>query len=218
MSTPGRRGCALATSVAAICAGLFASAASAKTTSSKSSSKPMLAATTTSDCTSVATRQVFSRWGDSALYAAALGGNMEPANQSSWLLFPGATFVTENEPFFLSSSKDGYSLRIPAGSFANAPWLCVGQDFPSARFVVRNTGASSGRLSVDVQYAAADFSVAGNVHVTDIAATSTWAPSAVVSLNLPAGAAYYRVNFTALGSGAVFQMDDLFIDPMRRSL
>ncbi len=62
------------------------------------------------------------------------------------------------------------------------------------------------------------FGTVGNVHVGDITANAKWSPSAIVPLKIPFGAAYYRVNFTALGSGAVFQMDDLFVDPMRRSM
>ena len=184
----------------------------------RSTTTALVAATTSSGCAGVATRPIFRPFGDTSLYAAVVGGTMEPAGQSSWFLWPGASFVAENESYYLNSTTDKYSLRIPTGSFANAPWLCVGEDFPTARFVVKNTGTATGTLSVDVQYASADFSTVGNVHVGDVTAGAKWGPSATLPLKIPPGAAYYRVNFTAFGSGAVFQVDDLFIDPMRRSM
>ena len=159
LNTLAPRRFALAVSVVALGASFVAgtaSAAKAKSTASKTP-PPLVAATTSSECTSAATRAVFGAFGDTALYAAVIGGNMEPAGQSSWLLWPGASFVAENEPYYLSSRSDAYSLRIPAGSFANAPWICVGESFPTARFVVKNTGTATGTLSVDVQYASADF-------------------------------------------------------------
>lgn len=201
---------ALGASVAAV--GVGAAGASAAT------STQLSAAMTSSECASVATAQVFRKFKDLAQYAAVLGGNMEPAGQASWLLLFGSGFVAGNETAYLGGRDESYSLRLPAGSLANAPWVCVGSAFPTARFMVRNTGASTGRLRVDVQYASADFTRVGNVTLASVAAGSKWAPSPLVPLSLPADAAYYRINFSSVGPGALFQMDSLYIDPMRRSV
>lgn len=220
MNPPARRGRSLVARRGALAASIAATCALATTAAAapKSASTALSAAPTSAECGTVATAPVFARWGDDALYAPALGGDMEPISQPHWLLWPGAGFVVDNESFYLRARTDRYSLRLPAGTFANAPWLCVGADFPSARFMVRNTGAATGRLRVDVQYIASDLSTVGNVHLADVAATSKWAPSPAIALTLPAGVTTYRINFTAVGAGADFRMDDLFIDPMRRSL
>lgn len=208
MNARTRRGFALMGSAAAL--GAVSTASAAQTSYNLSAAK------TSEECGTVATASVFSRWGDTALYAPAIGGNMEPDSQASWFRL-GASFIAGNESFYLGGRSHKYSLRLPPSSLANAPWLCVGADFPTARFVVRNTGALSGRLAIDVQYYDAVRGVVGNVHLADVAATSKWAPSPAIPLSLPAGATRYRINFSNTGAGD-FQMDDLYIDPMRRSV
>lgn len=176
---------------------------------------PLQAAATGADCPIIGSAQVFSRFGDTMYYSAVTGGNMETPD--GWVLLGAAGYVAGNEPFYLLSKKDRYSLKLSTGGLANGPWVCTGVAYPSARFMVRNVGVATGRLSVDVQYFDGATGVIGNVHVADVAATSAWAPSPIVKLPLPSGATTYRINFMPVGSGASFQLDDLVVDPPRLS-
>ncbi len=193
-----------------------ATAKAAKTTQvTATQSTPSTAlspATSAAGCPTVATAQVFKAFGDTASYAAVIGGNMETSD--GWLLY-GSSYVLGNDSYFLSAATDRYSLKLPSGSLANAPWLCTGSAFPTARLMVKNIGAASGTLRVDAQYIDATSGVIGNVHIADISATSVWSPSPILALPLPTGADQYRLNFMPQGTGASFQIDDLFVDPMR---
>ena len=126
MNARTRRGFAILGSAAALGAVSTASAAQTSYTN-------LSAAKTSAECGTVATASVFSRWGDTALYAPAIGGNMEPESQASWFLL-GASFIAGNESFYLGGRSHKYSLRLPPSTLANAPWLCVGAELPDRPF------------------------------------------------------------------------------------
>jgi len=162
------------------------------------------------------TTQVFSAWGDDAYYRLVPGGTFEGG--AAWSLAGGARVVAGNEPFRLVSGT--HSLSLPAGSTATSPAMCFAYGDWHSRFVVRNTGATSGRLEVDVVVR----SLLGLVSVLDggeVRADGTWDPSPEVSAFLTnvggltglTKAVSFRLR--AKGTGALFQVDNVFLDPFR---
>jgi hypothetical protein len=126
--------------------------------------------------------------------------------------------VSGNEPYRLVGGTR--SLSLPAGSTATSPTMCFSYGDWHARFVVRNTGASTGRLEVDVLVR----SLLGIVSVLDggtVRADGTWDPSPEVSATLTnlggltglTKAVSFRLQ--SRGTGAQFQVDNVFLDPFR---
>jgi hypothetical protein len=162
------------------------------------------------------TAQVFQAWGDSAYYRLVPGGSFDSG--PSWSLGGGARVVSGNEPYKLVAGTR--SLSMPAGSAATSPTMCFAYGDWHARFVVRNTGASTARLEVDILVR----SLLGVVSVLDggtVKADGTWDPSPEVSATLTnlggllglTKAVSFRLQ--AKGTGAQFQVDDVFLDPFR---
>jgi hypothetical protein len=162
------------------------------------------------------TGQVFRAWGDDAYYRLVPGGTFE--GDASWSLAGGARVVSGNEPYRLRSGS--HSLSLPAGSTATSPTTCFAFGDWHARFVVRNTGAASGRLEVDILVR----NLLGVVSILDggaVRADGTWDPSPEVSATLTnlggllglTRAVSFRLQ--AKGSGAKFQVDNVFLDPFR---
>ncbi|HEY2326832.1 MAG TPA: hypothetical protein VGH52_05045 [Gaiellaceae bacterium] len=153
---------------------------------------------------------VFSAWGDGSSYYSPANGGFENGS-SGWSLGGGASVVNGNEPFYLNSSSDSHSLRIPAGGSASTS-VCFGALYPALRFVVQGSGAK-----VHVTVSAKN--LLGIVSVLDggsFTAGSTWAPSPKLStllsaLTSPVGAKSMQVTISV--SGAPAQIDDLYVDP-----
>jgi hypothetical protein len=112
------------------------------------------------------------------------------------------------------------SLSLPAGSTATSPAMCFAFGDWHARFMVRNTGASTGRLEVDILVR----SLLGVVSLLDggtVRADGTWDPSPEMSALLTnvggltslTKAVSFRLQ--AKGTGAQFQVDNVFLDPFR---
>ena len=163
--------------------------------------------------------QDFSRWGDTANYRLAPGGAFEAGNPA-WRLSGGAKVAAGNEPFQLRSGSR--SLYLPAGAVATSPTTCFSFGDWHARFVVRNAGATSGQLEVDIVV----HSLVGVLSVLDggtIRAGSTWAPSPRISAlisnlgGLLGTVKAISVRVKARGTGAAFMIDDLFVDPLRKN-
>lgn len=175
----------------------------------------LLATGTAAEC-NPETSQVFRPWGDSAYYRLAPGGSFDSG--PPWSLSGGARVVTGNEPYRLVAGT--HSLSLPAGSTATSPTMCFAFGDWHARFMVRNTGASTGRLEVDILVR----SLLGVVSVLDggtVRADGTWDPSPELSalvtnvggLTGLTKAVSFRLQ--AKGTGAQFQVDNVFLDPFR---
>jgi hypothetical protein len=167
-----------------------------------------------SACDGAPLTQPFLKWGDSDPYKLVPGGDFE-TNAKGWSLTGGAQVVSGSEPFGVTGSVGKYSLSLPAGASAQAPFTCVDAAYPSFRFFDRNRGLLSTTL-VQVVY---KLPLLGNVALPVGAALlkPTWGPSlpmltasAVPGL-LGGGYAQVALRFTAL-TGAT-QLDDVFIDP-----
>jgi hypothetical protein len=162
--------------------------------------------------------QDFARWADPAYYRLSPGGTFE-AGTPSWGLSGGAKAVAGNEPFKLRSGSR--SLYLPKGAVATSPRTCFSFGDWHARFVVRNTGSSSAQLEVDILV----YDALGILSVLDggtIRAGSAWAPSPRISALISnvgalAGTEAISVRLKAHGTRAAFYVDDLFVDPLKKS-
>jgi hypothetical protein len=162
--------------------------------------------------------KVFAPWGDQANYLLVPGGGFE-AGMPSWSLSGGAKVVAGNEPSFVRDARDSRSLYVPSGASALSPTVCFGLGDWHSRFFVRNVGSARGSLKVDV----AVKSLLGLVSILDggsISASGEWSPSPRVGLTLTnltslLGVRAIAFRFRAVGSGAAFQVDDVYLDPWK---
>jgi hypothetical protein len=172
-------------------------------------------------CSYSGAEQVFSSWGDQHNYVLAPDGGFE-AGGSGWQLSRGATVVEGNESYYLNDAGDSRSLSLPAGSSAVSPAVCMALDTTSFRLVARNTGNPSSQLRVEAVYKLLGLirtKTAGTLR-----AGSTWAPtqsvSTVLTLSTIVGTlipSAVEIRFTPLDSSGQWQVDDVYIDPFRRS-
>ena len=161
---------------------------------------------------------MFAPWGDYRNYLLVPGGAFE-AGTPAWALSGGAKVVAGNEPFYVRSNLDKNSLYLPNGSSALSPTVCFGLGDWHARFFVRNVGSAQGRLKVDVTVK----SLLGLVSLLDggsISGTGVWAPSPDIGLTLTnlcslLGVKAISFRFRPVGSGAAFQVDDVYLDPWK---
>lgn len=162
--------------------------------------------------------KVFAPWGDSSNYLLVPGGAFE-AGTPAWALSGGARVVPGNEPYYVRSRSDSRSLYVPSGGSALSPTVCFGLGDWHARFFVRNVGSAQGSLKVDVVV----HSLLGLVSLLDggsVGATGVWAPSPRIGLTLTnvcslLGVKAISFRLRAVGSGAAFQVDDVYLDPWK---
>lgn len=161
--------------------------------------------------------QPFEQWGDSARYALVPGGSFE-SGEPSWSLSGGARVVEGNEPFYVRSASDTRSLLLPPGSSVTTPNTCFVLGNWHLRFFLVNRGSPSGTLRVTV----AVRNLLGVLRVLDggtVSATGEWRPSPRVGLlvsnltSLLNSSISFR--FTPVGTGAAFQIDDVYLDPWK---
>ena len=176
----------------------------------------LLTTGTASDCNPEVS-QVFADWGDSAYYRLVPGGSFE-SGSPSWALSGGAKLVSGNERFGVIPGSR--SLYLPSGATATSPTMCFKVGDWHARFFARNTGNTNANLEVDILVP----SLLGVVSVLDggyVKADGTWDPSPRVSAALTnvggllglTKAVSFRLK--AKGTGAAFQVDNVFLDPFR---
>jgi hypothetical protein len=163
--------------------------------------------------------QPFKPWGDEARYALVPGGSFEQGS-APWALSGGAKVVDGNESFFVRSAGDRRSLLLPSGSSATTPGTCFALGDWHLRFFVVNRGSASAKVRVTVVVR----SLLGVLSILDggtVSAGGQWQPSPRVGLllsNLTSpllGTIAFR--FTPVGSGAAFQIDDVYLDPWKSS-
>jgi hypothetical protein len=163
--------------------------------------------------------QPFLRWADPASYTLAPGGDFE--GSQAWSL-RGARLVSENEPFHVHGTADSRALQLPAGSSATSPWMCVGLLYPTVRTFAVRSGSAFTLLRVEVLWR----TTAGAIRSATTAllpATTSWAPTVPFALagNLPATIdsrhSAIQLRLSVLGSGATWRVDDVYVDPFRKS-
>ena len=162
----------------------------------------------------------FLRWLDPMNYTLAPGGNFE-SGARGWTLKGGAAIVTGNEPWN-ASGAGSRSLYLPSGSTAMTAPICVETLDPTVRYFAKNRGIVA-LSSLVVEVVLLDSSgrpvltLPAGVHT----GLSSWHPSlpGVALLNLTAilngGKANVAFRFRPVGLGAKWQIDDVYVDPLK---
>jgi hypothetical protein len=164
-------------------------------------------------CPAQPVAQVFSQWGDPSWYTLVLDGGVE-TRAGAWRVGGAAAFVSGNEPFFVRSLGDAWSLRLPAGAGASSALTCIQLGHPTLRFFVRNIGAATARLQVSVEFV----DLAGVRHSLPVAAltgSSAWAPTPILPIlvNATSPVSAQQVTFRFSPIGGDWQIDDIYLDP-----
>jgi len=152
-------------------------------------------------------------------YTLLPGGSFE-SGTPPWALSGGAAIVAGNETAYLNGRTDKRSLYLPAGASAVTPTTCFALADWHARFMLKNVGSSTG--AVDVQVIVPSL-LGGVLTVLDggtVQAGGTWTPSPRVELLLSnvtslLGTKAVAFRFTAVGRGAAYQLDDVYLDPWK---
>jgi hypothetical protein len=175
---------------------------------------------TAENCAPEELSQPFLPWADSDQYTLAPDGGLEEGG-STWSLEDGADVISGNESHYVRDAGDSHSLKLPAGSSATSDAMCVGIEHPTIRLFIRNTGSAFSALKVKVHFVDA----AGNAHALPIGfvtGDSDWRPTNRIAIrvnNLVEPGEYTPVafEFTPVGSGGSWRIDDVYVDPYRRS-
>lgn len=172
-----------------------------------------------SHCDPYATK-AFAAWGDSAYYASLFNGGFENGS-AGWTLAGGAKVVSGNEPFYISGDRrDTHSLLLPTGSSAYSGTVCFALGDWHLRLLARNVGSRTGALRVQVVVPSL---LGGLLTVLDggtVSGTGTWAPSprlqlALCNVTSLLGTRAGAFRFTPVGTGAAYQLDDVYLDPWK---
>jgi hypothetical protein len=176
-------------------------------------------ATVLNGCPDQAMSRPFLRWLDPIQYTLAPNGGFESGAQG-WQLRGGAEVVSGNESFALSGPGDS-SLFLPSGSSATSPAMCVETLDVFARYVAKNKGLIAlSSLKVDAivrDGAGHTFVLPAGVNIGG----SRWAPSlpSIALLDLLGllndGRVTVSFRFQPIGLGAKWQIDDLYVDPLK---
>jgi hypothetical protein len=172
-------------------------------------------------CPAQATTTPFTQWGDTGSYFLVPGANFEaPLSSSGWTVIDGERTLG-NEPFYVGSSTDSYSLTLGRRGVAISPAFCVDDSMPYMRFFAQALG-----MNGDLQVRLVVQTASGRVdipfsQVADLAAGSmpSWAPTPQLKLtNDPALAngqtGIGRLVLDVAGSSS-WQIDDIYVDPFR---
>jgi hypothetical protein len=176
---------------------------------------------TDADCAEQTLSRPFTPWLDPMRYTMPAGGSFEDG-AVGWTRRRGARIVAGNESFNVHGEADARALSLPPGSAAVSSTICVGIEHPTLRFFVRNTGSLLSTLKVEVRFLTA----AGRerkLPIGVVVAGGNWQPTlpypVLVNLLplLPGEHTPVAFEFTPLGIGGAWRIDDVYVDPYRRS-
>ena len=163
------------------------------------------------------TSQPFTPWGDFASYYLAPNGGLE-SGSNGWSLNGGAAVGVGNEPFLNTGS---HSLNLPSGSSATSPVTCIGTNSPTIRMFVEDAGGTDSGLRIRVYWYGLLNMLLGSTEYATFAPGVDWAPSntvptvvGIAGLVPILGSTSARVQFTPLGAGSSWTVDDLYVDPL----
>ncbi len=172
------------------------------------------------DCDAQALSQPFAPWLDPAHYTMPNGGSFEDG-AAGWTL-GGAVIVAGNEPYNVHGASDSSSLSLPSGSSATSATICVGLEHPTLRFFARNSGAPDSTLGIKVHFEDAA-GTARSLSIGSVASSAGWQPTlpfpvlANLLPLLPGERTPVAFEFTPQGAGGSWRIDDVYVDPYRRS-
>lgn len=175
-------------------------------------------------CGTRTTKKAFSKFGDQGDYYLVPGGSFEAA--AGWTLAGGAKLVAGNETHYLNASTDRSSLQIPVGGSAATPWLCIGKDEPTIRYVARTSGGLNwSSLNTTIEMRGSTGSVV-NVYLGQLTPLlfGSWTATPVYSYAVWTNQSWLfgtgdsvqvRFRFDVQGTGAAWSLDDVFVDPFK---
>jgi hypothetical protein len=159
---------------------------------------------------------IFSPWGDAAMYALAPQGDLSPSDQ--WTLDKDATVAAGGNPFTGALR----SLELEKGAEAASPAMCVNLDNPTIRFFARDVGGNGkSNLKVDVLYDDFDGHVK-HLTVAKLRLGTEWQPSVIVPMYMnvlalasPDGITAVAFKFKAEGlqKDETLSISSLYVDP-----
>jgi len=183
----------------------------------------VLAASAT-DCEDAVLTQPFLPWLDPINYKLVPDGGFENG-AAGWQLTGGAAVVDGNEPWRVRDAADGKSLSLPAGATATSRATCAGLDHLVMRFFAKRgstslLGSLTSSLGVEVLYEDGTGAKRA-LPLVSLTLGSSWSPGLPVPVVanllplLPGEQTPLAFRFTA--RGASFRIDDVYLDPSRRS-
>ena len=176
----------------------------------------------TSSCGTSDLSQPFLPWGDPGYYGLLPNGGFEHSSSSSWSLDGQARVVSGNEPFNVAGDNDSRALSLGDSGSATSDQVCVTLLSPTLRLFAQNSGSPLSSLLVSVQVPG-PFGGQQTVPIAVVAGGSNWQPTAQIPivvnlLNLPLlsdGSTDVAFQFTPLGSGGDWTIDDVYLDPFK---
>jgi hypothetical protein len=164
-----------------------------------------------SSCSSPTLTQPFSSFGDDNWYALVPGQTPGNFDGTGWTLDNGAKLVTAT----VTGGTSATVLRLPMGSSATSPEMCVDPTYQSARMMVRGVFGQA-KVSAEVSYQTPS-GWSQPTPMGDVDVPSTWQPSAVLSLNPPTpGWQIARFTLSAEGYNYGSKLYNFYIDPYGR--
>lgn len=159
--------------------------------------------------------QPFAPWGDNNSYFPFANNGFE-SGTSGWAL-SGAAFVGDgNEPFFVNG-PGSHSLQLGPRASAASPLVCTNILDPAWRMFIHSVGAN-GSLHAQIIFYGLTGNLTGALNVSDAApgGYAAWAPGPRVDslLALPLATRYARLVLTSDASNGVWQVDDVYADPL----
>jgi hypothetical protein len=165
------------------------------------------------ECPPQPAAQVFMPWGDPGWYASVPDGGVE-TRLGAWSLDDSATFVNGNEPFFVRSPADAWSLSLSSGASATSAPTCVNLGHPTLRLFARSGSPTRGTLRIAVEFT--DLIGARRTQqIAMLAADGSWAPTPPIAIfaNALSLLIPQQVRFHFSADDAKWQVDDVYVDP-----
>jgi hypothetical protein len=168
-------------------------------------------AATTLSCQDPVIVNPFTAFGDYRDYVLAPYGDFENLALPGWTLTGGATAMRD-------AAGKGI-LRMPAGSTALSPAMCVDLNYPTMRYFVRDAADDKSRLSTQVLYV--DHATAYTPYtVGKLDPTRNWRLTEDIEIEPERGgveAGWRRVAFRLVApKEGDIRIDDLYVDPRMR--
>ena len=192
------------------------------TTSLVSASPASAALVETSPCDDAVLSQPFAPWGDDASYKLVPGGDAE-GSLAGWILAGGARLAAGSEPYAVTGRLGAWSFQLKPGASVTTAATCVNAAYPSFRFFAKSSGGLLGLLpvlKVDLVYRDGALGLLA-VPIGVVTPSSSWRPTpALLSLSavgaaVAGGEVPLSFRFTAVAG--TWNVDDVFVDPFRRS-
>jgi hypothetical protein len=176
--------------------------------------------TTAKACDDGALSQPFGRFGDRAQYKLVDNGSFE-SGTAGWALTGGAAVASGNESYNVRGAGDAKSLKLPAGSSATTPFVCVGADEPTLRLFAKRNSALLGLVStlqVQIQVQTQIGLTAWLPVLPGDLGGSSWHPTIAMPflVNLLTLGDRTQVRFRFVPLLGSWQIDDVYVDPMIR--